>query len=172
VAPDSEQEATMGVTRTLGEMAAAAGAGALAGLAGTAAMTLSSSVEATVRGREPSDAPARAAGALLRVRPRDEQGKKRFSTAVHWGYGTGWGAARGLIGVAGLRGPAAAAAHLGAVWGGEQIVLPATGVSGPAWTWEAKEVAVDLFHHAVYAVATSATYELLDPRRRAARRSG
>ena len=145
---------------TFTDLAAAAGVGAMAGLAGTAAMTASSSIEAKLRHRAPSDAPAQAAGALLGVQPRDEKAKQRFSTVLHWGYGTGWGAARGLLDVAGLSGPTAAAAHLGAVWGAEQIVLPATGVAGPAWTWGAKEAAVDVFHHAVYAAVTSTAYEI------------
>lgn len=84
---------------------------------------------------------------------------------MHWAYGTSWGTVRGLLDVAGLRGPAAAAAHLGAVWAGEQVVLPATGVSTPGWKWDSKELAIDLLHHTVYPGATSAVYETLDPHR-------
>lgn len=51
-----------------------------------------------------------------------------------------------------------------AVWGGEQVVLPATGASPPATRWGATEVAVDLWHHAVYAVATGVAYRWLDRR--------
>lgn len=149
----------------LSDAAACAGVGALAGLAGTAAMTVSSTVEAKLRGREFSNTPVTAAGVVLGVEPSDDAGKKRFGTLVHWGYGTGWGTVRGLIGAAGLRGVGAAVAHLAAVWGGEQVVLPATGAAGPAWTWEKKEIGIDLFHHAVYAVVTSAVYQVLDPHR-------
>ena len=143
-------------------MAADVGKGLFAGLLGTAAMTVSSTAEMKIRGRPASNAPAVAAGKVLGVEPKDEAGEARFSTLVHWGYGTAWGAARGLIGAAGLRGPAATAAHLGAVWGSEQIMLPALGVAPPFWTWGAKEVGIDAFHHLVYAAATSAAYAALD----------
>lgn len=160
----------MSVTDTLTDVAAAAGVGALAGLAGTAAMTISSTVEAKLRGRGASDTPVKAASTVLGVEPMDEAAKARFGNLVHWGYGTGWGAVRGLFDVAGLHGPTAAGAHLGAVWAGEQVVLPATGASSPAWKWPATEIGIDLLHHAVYAAATSAAYELLDPHRRSTQR--
>lgn len=160
----------MSVTDSLTDVAAAVGVGALAGLVGTAAMTVSSTVEARLRGRGSSDTPVKAASAVLGVEPKNEETKSRFGTLVHWGYGTGWGAVRGLLDVTGLRGPAAAGAHLGAVWAGEQVVLPATGASSPAWKWPAAEIGIDLLHHAVYAGATSAAYELLDPHRRSIQR--
>src|SRR5579884_598501 len=121
----------MSLADTLSDLAAAAGVGALAGLAGTAAMTVSSTLEAKARGRQPSATPATAAGEVLGVQPKDDTAKKRFNTFAHWAYGTSWGALRGLLDLAGLRGAPAAAAHLGAVWGGEQVVLPATGASSP-----------------------------------------
>lgn len=148
----------------LGATAAAVGKGLAAGVAGTAAMTVSSTLEAKLRGRQPSTTPARAASKVLGVAPVDEQGEKRFNNLVHWGYGTGWGGARGLLGAVGLRGTPAAMAHLGAVWGAEQVVLPATGAAPPATQWGAKEVAVDLWHHLVYVAATSAVYAWLDRR--------
>lgn len=148
----------------LGGVASAVGKGLAAGIVGTAAMTLSSTLEAKIRKREASTTPARAASKLLGVVPMDEAGEQRFNNAVHWGYGTGWGAFRGLLGACGLRGPAAAGAHLAAVWGGEQIVLPATGVAPPATKWGSTEIAIDLWHHVVYASATSLAYAWLDRR--------
>jgi len=156
----------MDLRSALSDAAGCAGVGALAGLAGTAAMTTSSTVEAKLRGRASSDAPVTAASAFLGVEPSGEAGKKRFAALAHWGYGTGWGAVRGVLDAAGLHGPAAAAVHVTAVWGGEQVVLPATGSSSPAWKWGIREVGIDLLHHAVYAAATSAVYETLDPHRR------
>lgn len=146
----------------LGALAAAVGKGLAAGVAGTAAMTVSSTLEAKLRGRESSTTPARAAGAVLGVAPIDERGERRFNNLVHWGYGTGWGAVRGVLGGVGLGGVPAAMAHLAAVWGGEQVVLPATGAAGAATTWGATEVAIDLWHHVIYVTATGLAYHWLD----------
>lgn len=116
----------------LGGVAAAVGKGLAAGLIGTAAMTVSSTLEAKLRGRGSSTTPARAASAVLGVAPVDDEGERRFNNLVHWGYGTGWGAVRGALAALGLSGASATAAHLAAVWGSEQVVLPATGASPPA----------------------------------------
>lgn len=148
----------------LGGVAAAVGKGLAAGIAGTAAMTVSSTFEAKLRGRASSTAPARAASKVLGVAPVDEIGERRFNTLVHWGYGTGWGAVRGVLAAAGVSGVPATGLHLAAVWGAEQVVLPATGASGPATKWEPTEVAVDLWHHVVYAVGAGLAYAWLDRR--------
>ena len=145
-----------------GEVAAAAGVGLAAGLAGTASMTLSSAIEAKVRQREASTAPADAAGKLLGVQPTGEAQAKRFSTLVHWAYGTSWGAVRGLLGCSGLPGPAASAAHLAVLWGAEQVILPGLGVAPPLTEWSGKEIAIDAWHHVTYAAATGAAYEALN----------
>lgn len=160
----------MTLADSLSDVAATVGVGALAGLAGTAAMTVSSAVEAKARHREPSDTPATAASQVLGVKPKNDTTKKRFNTLAHWGYGTGWGVVRGLLDLIGLRGLPATVAHLGVVWGAEQIVLPATGASSPAWKWSGEEIGIDLFHHGVYAAVTSAAYERLDPHRANGRR--
>ena len=153
-----------GVPVRVGGLAAAVGKGLAAGLAGTAAMTVSSTLEAKLRGREASTAPARAASRVLGVAPVDEQGERRFNTLVHWGYGTGWGAARGVVAAIGLSGAPATLAHLAAVWGSEQVALPATGAAPPAAQWDSTEVAIDLWHHVVYAAATGVAYRWLDRR--------
>lgn len=148
----------------VGRIAAAAGMGMAAGVVGTAAMTVSSTLEARLRGREPSTTPARAASKVLGVAPIDEQGEQRFNNLAHWGYGIAWRAVRGLLGAVGLRGTPATLAHLAAVWGGEQVVLPATGAGPPAMKWGATEVAIDVWHHVVYVVATGLAYPWLEGR--------
>jgi len=146
----------------LGDTAAAVGKGLFAGAAGTVAMTVSSTLEAKLRERGSSSAPADAAGKVLGVQPRDPDGQARFSTVVHWGYGTSWGAVRGLLDAAGLDGGKAAAAHFAAIWGSAQVMLPALNVAPPLWKSEPKEIAVDAFHHAVYAVATGVAFAALE----------
>jgi len=145
----------------LGDTAAAVGKGLLAGAVGTVAMTVSSTVEAKLRERGSSSAPADAAGKVLGVQPRDEAGEARFATAVHWAYGTSWGAVRGLLHATGIDGGKATAAHFTVVWGSELAMLPALDVAPPPWKSEPKEIAIDAFHHAVYAIATGVTFAAL-----------
>jgi hypothetical protein len=146
----------------LAGFAASIGRGLVAGAIGTAAMTVSSTIEQKARGREASTAPADAAMKVLGIEGFcDDGARNRFSTLVHWGYGTGWGVPRALSDRAGLSPAAATAAHGGALWGSEQVMLPALGVAPPLWEWGAIEVAIDALHHLVYTVATSAAYEAL-----------
>jgi len=152
--------------RTLADGAAAVGVGLLAGVVGTAAMTVVSTAEAKLTGRGASSTPADAGGTVLGVRPKDEEGETRFSNIMHWAYGSAWGGFRGILGQFGLRGPVAAVAHLGSLWAGDQVVLPATGAAPPAWKWSMKEIGTDLAHHAVYVAATGVAYDWLDRQRR------
>jgi hypothetical protein len=88
------------------DMASAVGKGLFAGLAGTAVMTVSSTLEANLSGRGASSTLADALSAALRVRPYGEAGQQRLNIVAHWGYGTSWGAVRGLLGAMGASGPA------------------------------------------------------------------
>jgi hypothetical protein len=146
----------------LHRVACSVGVGLFAGAAGTAAMTVSSTLEAKLRKRGGSSAPADAAGKVLGVQPRNPAGRARFSTIVHWSYGTSWGAARGLISLAGLDGASAAAAHFAAVWGWSLVMLPALNVAPPPWQQDPTEVAIDALHHAVYAGSTVAAWRALE----------
>jgi hypothetical protein len=145
-----------------GQLAAAAGVGLAAGLAGTAAMTLSSTIEMKVRGRPASQAPAQAAGKVLGVKPTGGEQAKRFGTMVHWAYGTGWGAIRGVLATLGMPAPAATVTHLALLWGAEQLTLPALGAAPPLTQQAPKEAAISAWHDLVYAGTTGAAYQLLD----------
>jgi hypothetical protein len=152
--------------RTAEKLASSIGKGLVAGLAGTAAMTVSSTVEARLRQRKPSSAPARATAKVLGITSfADEIAQARFNDLSHWGYGTGWGVVRGLLDAAGLPPRAAMVAHGAAVWGSAQVTLPALDIAPPAIFWAPREIAIDAFHHVVYAVATSIAYQLLSERR-------
>jgi hypothetical protein len=149
--------------KTANTLARAIGKGVVAGLAGTAAMTVSSTVEAKLRGRAFSDAPARATAKVLGIAEfEDARAKARFSDLSHWGYGTAWGVAHGLLRELGLGRKAATPAHFAAVWGSAAAMLPALEIAPPFVFWGKEEVAIDLFHHGVYAAATGLAYELLD----------
>ena len=143
----------------------AIGNGLLAGFAGTAAMTVSSTVEARLRRRAASTAPARATAKVLGIKDFDSDlAAARFNDLSHWGYGTGWGIARGLFDAAGLSPRRATLAHGAALYGTEQITLPALEVTPPSIFWGAKEIAIDAFHHAVYTLATGLVYQALSSR--------
>jgi hypothetical protein len=144
-------------------LAASIGKGVLAGLAGTAAMTVSSTLEAKIRGRAFSTAPADAAAKLLGIAEFDSpEAKDRFSNTVHWSYGTGWGVLHGLLRGLGLSARTATPAHFASVWGSALVMLPALDVAPPVTLWGRTEVAIDVWHHAVYAVATGLAFDLLD----------
>lgn len=146
----------------IGDIAGAVGKGLLAGLIGTAAITLSTMIDIKLRERPPSTAPADAASKVLEVEPKGEEEKVHFSNLVHWGYGMSWGASRGLLGAAGLKGTPANLAHFAAVWGAALVMLPYLKVAPPVKEWGAKEIAIDALHHLVYATATGLTYDFLD----------
>jgi hypothetical protein len=153
--------------KALRKTASAIGDGLVAGFLGTAAMTVSSTIEAKLRGRAASTAPARATAKALGIREFDSDlARARFNDLSHWGYGTGWGVMRGVLGTLGMRSSRATAAHGAAVWGSAAVTLPALDVAPPFVFWGRDEVAIDLFHHAVYAVATGLAYELLSGGRR------
>jgi len=145
-------------------LATAIGRGLLAGLAGTAAMTISSTVEARLRGRAFSTAPARATAKVLGIREFDSDlAQARWNDLSHWGYGTGWGVLRGLLGALPISPRAATMAHGAAIYGAAQVTLPALEIAPPSIFWGAEEIAIDAFHHAVYAAATGAAYAAITP---------
>jgi hypothetical protein len=138
------------------------GRGLVASVAGTAAMTVSSTVEMRLRGRDPSDAPGRAAARLLRVRIKDDPATGRLARLGHVMTGVSLGSARGLVGFAGLREPVASGVFLGVSLLPDAAGLSAMGIAPPPWRWSATEVAVSVGHHAVFTLATGAAYAALE----------
>lgn len=142
----------------------AIGRGLVAGLAGTAAMTVSSTLEAKRGGRGSSDTPAQAVATVLGVDDfEDAAAKQRTNQLAHWGYGTALGAVRGLLDAAGLSRNVADVAFHAAVWGAEQTLLPGLGLAPPVTEWGGREIASDLTHHTVYSATTNAAYRWLSP---------
>lgn len=140
---------------------AAIGIGIIAGIVGTAAITLSQMIEMKIDGREPSDAPVKAVGKTLNVAPTAENKKETLSQEIHWTYGTSWGIARGLIALTGLKGLPASLLHFAAIWGTELLMLPALKLAPQVTEEKPKEIAVDALHHAVYAAATGLAFDAM-----------
>jgi hypothetical protein len=68
---------------------------------------------------------------------------------------------RGLLGATGMSPKAATIAHGAAVYGVAQATLPALEIAPPAIFWGKDKIAIDAFHHAVYAAATGLAYQLI-----------
>jgi hypothetical protein len=137
------------------------GSGLLAGITGTAIMTLGQWIEMRVTGREASDTPARIAEKLTGYEPASEAGMWRLNRATHWGYGALWGLVPVALRRLGLRGPALTAAHSGLMWLVALALLPGMKVAPPLRRWGARAIATDLLHHAVYGLGASLTLGLL-----------
>ncbi len=147
--------------------------GALAGVAGTAAMDLFQYLKyraggandgpvswefSSVTGWEGAPAPAqigkRAFEAVF-TRKLPDRAANRVNNVMHWGYGISWAAALGLVAASTER----TRARLGPVFGtvvflADYVVLPPTGLYQPIWTYDAKTLGKDWASHLVYGTAT------------------
>ena len=139
----------------------AAARGALAGLAGVAAMTAAEKVEQAVTGRPNSYVPARALLSLVGRSPGDGVGPPMWNHAMHWGTGVLLGALRGVWSATGIRGSEATVTHTVIRLAFDQTVENATGVGAPPTTWPRHERVVDLSHKAIYSVVTGAVADRL-----------
>lgn len=145
-----------------GALGGAIGKGLIAGLAGTAAITLSQIIEMKITGREASNAPAEAASKVLDVEAVNEKKEDKFTKEVHWAYGTTWGIGRGLMALCGIRGWAGTALHFAAITGAAMTLQPKLGVAPPPTEWEPETIAVSSLHHAVYAIVAGFVYDAID----------
>ena len=145
----------------LGAIGAAIGKGLIAGAAGTLAMTVSQMIEMRITKRNPSNAPAKAVKKTLHIQPTPGN-KEEFSNEVHWVYGSSWGVLRGLLSMAGINGFAATATHFAAIWGTAITIEPKLDIAPPIKEWETKDIAVDIFHHLVYAMVSGLVYDAID----------
>lgn len=136
--------------------------GAAAGLVGTAVMTATQALEMRVTGREASTVPGKVAAGLLRLSPNRRQ-EERLSVGMHWMHGMTGGLLRAGVGMTGLRGASAGAAHFGALWGTDAALYKAFGIAPAPWRWTRQELAVDLFNKGVYAAVTGAVLDRLVP---------
>jgi hypothetical protein len=142
----------------IGRIAAAAGKGAVAGAAGTAAITASQLIESRVRDREPSTAAAEAVEHVLEIDPRHGKAEQKLNNVAHFGYGTAWGVPRGLLGAFGLGTMPATLLHFLGVQAAAMIVVPKTTDSPPVTKWPKRELAIETLHHLVYAATAGVVY--------------
>jgi hypothetical protein len=143
-------------------LARAAATGVLAGLGGVAVMTAGEKLEQALTKRPNSYVPGRTLAHVLRLRRPDRDRTDR-NWAMHYGTGAALGALRGVMAAAGLRGPQAATLFTPVRLTVDQTLENLTGVGSPPWSWPRSELAIDVGHKAVYALATGALADALTP---------
>lgn len=147
------------VATKTGDVGSALGRGLIAGAVATVAITLSQLIEMKINKREMSTVPADAASKVLDVKPATKNDKQKMANEVHWAYGTTWGVARGLFSLFGLKGLPSTALHFASVYTTALIMLPSLKVSPPVKKWGAKAIAVDAWHHLVYAAVAGLVFD-------------
>lgn len=135
--------------------------GMAAGAAGLVAMTLSEKWEQRLTGRPDSYVPARTLERMLGLAEATGARASARNWVMHAGQAVLLGALRGVMAGAGLRGPWASAMYWVVRLVNDQTFENATGVGAPPWTWPRRELAADLVHKAVYALATGLVADLL-----------
>ncbi len=137
--------------------------GAIAGIAGTAAMTAGQTLYYRITGSEPSSTPAEVGKRLIRGvlhRDIDDEHTDALNNGMHWLYGISWGTLYGLA----VRRPTSGIAFALTVWGASLIELPAMKLAPPVWETPPSAIAPDLGFHLLYGVAVAGTHRRLAPR--------
>ncbi|GAA2702062.1 hypothetical protein [Nonomuraea recticatena] len=138
--------------------------GMVAGLVGTAVMTVGEKLEQRLSGRPDSHVPARTLERLMGLPERPRRQPRALNLAMHYGQGALLGILRSLMAQVGLRGAWASTMFSMVRLTNDQILENATGVGAPPTTWPRGELAVDLLHKTVYGFATGAVSDALAAR--------
>jgi hypothetical protein len=146
--------------------------GLVAGAAGTAAMTAAQSIYYKKTGAAPSTTPAEVAKRIVRCLLQRDVGDEQtelLNNAMHWAYGTSWGAALGIVAGSACPRPGRAGLAFGvAVWASSLVELPAMRLAPPVWEWDRPAIATDLGFHLVYGTAAAAAFRAVNPGLRSA----
>ena len=159
----------------------AVASGLAAGVVGTGCMTAWQGLAAKLMSSSPDDAPKpqeqdpwEAASAPAKVAKRIGEGVFHkpvspeliplLTNAMHWGYGTGWGAIYGLAAGSARSAPdlTAGAAFGTVVWLMSYVQLVPMGLYDPPWKTPPQELALDLSYHLVYGAGVASSYRLLN----------
>lgn len=118
-------------------------------------------------GGESSTVPAQVAKRIIGgvfEREVPEERTEQLNNAMHWLYGTSWGAAYGIA--AGGRRPRVLRSGLLfglAVWAASLVQLPAMGLAPPIWEEHSPStVGPDLGFHLVYGVGAAAAFKAVE----------
>jgi hypothetical protein len=140
--------------------------GIAAGAVGTGVMTAVQLAVIKTRGSRPSTTPAEVAKRIIRgvfQREISDEHTEVLNNAMHWVYGTTWGALYGIVqGTVHARPLRSGLVFGTVVWAVGLVELPAMQLSSPPWEWSAEDIAMDLGYHLVYGVGTGLAYAALD----------
>lgn len=128
--------------------------GVLAGVAGTAAMTVSEKLEQALTGRPSSYIPAHTVERFLGLTTKPDGERRTLNLATHWVLGVLPAALRGVMAEGGMRGPLASTMFWVTRLTTDETMENVAGVGKPPWSWRPALGSVDLLHKAVYAFAT------------------
>ena len=149
-------------SKDVGAFGSALGKGLIAGLVGTAAITLSQTIERKITGKPTSFAPGDAASKALDIEASKMEARKKFSDEVNWVYGTSWGSARGILSLLGLKGFPATAIHWVAIFYTAITIEPDFEVAPPINEWSKKDLALFAFHHVIYAATAGWVFDAIN----------
>ena len=149
-------------SKDVGAFGAALGRGLIAGLVGTAAITLSQTIERKITGKPTSFAPGDAASKALDIEASKMEARKKFSDEVNWVYGTSWGSARGMLSLMGLKGLPATAVHFVAIFYTGITIEPDFEVAPPINEWSKIDLAMFALHHVIYAAMAGLVFDAIN----------
>jgi hypothetical protein len=119
---------------------------------------------APVKGWEQAPVPGQVAKRVIEgftQRPLPDRWAFLTSTAMHWGYGSSWGAVYGIVAGSLRRPHPAYGLALGATaWLSGYVILPEGGLYKPIWEYDAKTLAGDLAGHLAYGASTGTAFWL------------
>ena len=149
-------------SKGVGAFGAALGKGLIAGLVGTAAITLSQTIEKKITGKPTSFAPGDAASKALDIEASKMEARKKFSDEVNWVYGTSWGSARGMLSLLGIKGLPATAIHWAAIFYTAITIEPDFEVAPPINEWSKKDLTLFALHHVIYAATAGFVFDAIN----------
>lgn len=157
----------------LAEAGAALGIGLIAGLAGTAAMTLSKKLDSKCEERKSEKTVLEVASHVLDVEPSSPEKEAKVIEEVHWAYGAGLGVIRGALSCLGLRGWKATVVHFAALWYTEKLlfpdlklIYPDVETDKPVTEEKPEKIARESLHQAIYAITTGVVFDAIMPKTR------
>ena len=140
--------------------------GLAAGAAGTGVMTGAQTAYMKATGGESSSVPAEVAKRTIRGvfhREVSDERTEQLNNAMHWLYGTSWGAVYAIA--VGNRRPGTLTGGLvfgTVVWGASLVHLPAMGLAPPPWEYTPSQIAPDLGFHLVYGLGVAAAFKAVE----------